>query len=294
MGYIKPVSYTGISSHRAHTRRVPPSQEAGVDYYCPIGTPVVAPAAGRVVAVGGGTGPATGRFVTIDLDDGRRVRFLHLSAWRTSVGDEVDGGDLIGLSGASGYGSEYFGASSPSRIPANTGGPHVHVTLWPRHAYSFGVNAGTLDFDAYADNNAPALGGGGSEEDMPSEEWLIKLGADIVSQVTDQVRGVKADVATVHNTVIQGHGSLSSAVAAIRADVNYIHTLSPYSLKAILEASRAGEITLTDAQTKAIGGQLAAASVAGIDAALRDDFDGVKALLKRLPQETIAALKSAL
>lgn len=82
--------------------------------------------------------------------------------------------------------------------------------------------------------------------------------------------------------------------AGARADINYIHHVSPYSLKAILEASGRGEIVLTDEQAAAIGGRLTEVVVAGLDAALRDDFDGVKARLAELPAETIAALKEAL
>lgn len=85
-----------------------------------------------------------------------------------------------------------------------------------------------------------------------------------------------------------------NAAAGARADLNYIHQLSPYSLKAILEASGKGEIVLTDEQVAVISGQLSASAVAGIDAALRDDFEGVKALLSELPEDTIAALKAAL
>lgn len=80
----------------------------------------------------------------------------------------------------------------------------------------------------------------------------------------------------------------------IKADLNYIHQVSPYSLKALLEASGRGEIVLSDEQVAAIGGQLSASAVAGIEAALADDFDGVKARLAELPKETIAALKAAL
>lgn len=51
---------------------------------------------------------------------------------------------------------------------------------------------------------------------------------------------------------------------------------------------------LSDEQAEALGAQLAASAVAGIDAALRDDFEGVKARISQLPAETIAALKAAL
>ena len=156
--YTRPVTPTGISSWRDHTRRGPPSQEAGVDYYCPIGTPILAAGDGRVVAVAGDVNAATGRYLTIDLDDGRRVRYLHLSRWAKSAGDPVRQGAVVAYSGASGYGSEFFGGSGMDDFPwGDTGGPHVHVTLWPSHAYSFGVNAGTLDFDAHAGGSTAGL-----------------------------------------------------------------------------------------------------------------------------------------
>lgn len=80
----------------------------------------------------------------------------------------------------------------------------------------------------------------------------------------------------------------------IRADLHYIHQVSPYSLKAILEAAKAGDVTLTDEQAQAIAGQLSAVAVESLAAALEDDFESVKDRLAQLPAETIAALKSAL
>lgn len=213
--------------------------------------------------------------------DGYFSKSLHAASLLVKNGQWVREGEPLCVMGETGTASD----------------PHLHfeITYGNVH-YS---NTGQVDpvpFIAARIGGSGAASGGSSpeEDDMPSEQWLIQLGADIVSQVSAQVNGVKADVATVHNTVISGQQGIIDAAHAIRADVNYIHTLSPYSLKAILEASRAGEITLTDSQVKAIGGQLAAASVAGIDAALRDDFDGVKAQLALLPKATIAALKSAL
>jgi murein DD-endopeptidase MepM/ murein hydrolase activator NlpD len=160
MTYVRPVDPVNgrMSTYRAHTRRVPPSSEAGVDYYCPIGTPIRAAGPARVVDIGGGIVNATGRYVTIDLLDGRRARYLHLSRWKASIGQIVDKGTIIGYSGASGYGSEFFGATSVSRIPLNTGGPHVHATLWPTHAYKFGRYPlePTLDLELYVDTGSAA------------------------------------------------------------------------------------------------------------------------------------------
>jgi murein DD-endopeptidase len=163
--YSRPVDPVNgrMSTYWAHNHREPPSSEAGVDYYCPIGTPIRAAGPGRIVEIGGGTLPATGRFVTIDLDDGRRVRYLHLSRWVSGMGinARVSKGQTVGYSGASGYGSEFFGADSVGKIPANTGGPHVHATLWPTHAYRFGRYplTPTLDLELYIDKPAPTGGG---------------------------------------------------------------------------------------------------------------------------------------
>lgn len=211
--------------------------------------------------------------------DGFFTRSLHASALLVKDGQFVREGDPLCVMGRTGTATD----------------THLHFELTPGNVHY--SNTGQVDPVPFLTNliSSPTSGGGLAEgDDMPSEEWLIRLGADIVRQVNEQVGGVKADVATVHNTIINGNQSVIDAAHAIRADINYIHTLSPYSLKAILEASRGGEIKLTDAQVKAIGGQLAASAVAGIDAALRDDFEGVRAQLAQLPKATIAALKSAL
>lgn len=141
-------------------------------------------------------------------------------------------------------------------------------------------------------------GAGGAEEALIVNEsdvkWMNGLGQELKDHIDAAVKQARDDVNTVHLAVLASREGVQSAVAAIRADLNYVHVLSPYSLKAILEASKNGTVQLTDAQAAAIGGQLSAAAVAGIDAALKDDFDGVKARLAQLPAETIAALKSAL
>lgn len=213
--------------------------------------------------------------------DGFFSKSLHASSLLVRVGQWVREGDPLCIMGQTGTASD----------------DHLHFEITPGNVHY--SNTGQIDpvpFIAARIGGSGAAAGGSSpeEDDMPSEQWLTQLGADIVAQVNAQVNGVKADVATVHNTVISGQQGIIDAAHAIRADINYIHTLSPYSLKAVLEASRGGEITLTDAQVKAIGGQLSASAVAGIDAALRDDFEGVKAQLAQLPKATIAALKAAL
>lgn len=165
--YLIPAAYTGMSSFRAHIEdRNPPSSEPGTDYYMPTGTPLAAPARCRVVAVGGSIYPATGRYMV--LDDGTRwIRYLHLSRWDRRVGDELEAGEHFALSGASGYGSEFFG--EPSRNAAfwrNTGGDHVHVTAFEGRGYPPVFNGrGTVDFHALTGGKAA----GNGDDDMSAE-----------------------------------------------------------------------------------------------------------------------------
>lgn len=154
MGYIRPVPLGRLTSWAVHKRRNPPSQEAGTDYFCPRFTPIAAAENGRISDTGDSIGPATGRFVTIDLDDGRRVRYLHLESRLVKVGDRVRRGQIIAYSGATGYGDADW-----SWNVWETGGAHVHMTLWPSHRYVFGTS-GTLDPEAYmSDNPTPASSG---------------------------------------------------------------------------------------------------------------------------------------
>lgn len=155
--YARPVNPTNgrISTWRTHTNRRPASSEPGTDYYCEIGTPIRAAASGRIADVGNSIHPATGRYVTIDLDDGRRVRYLHILRRHVNVGDRVQWGQHIADSGATGYGEEDW-----SWNVADTGGAHVHMTLFRNHSYTFGRYA-TLDPELYmaanqGGNSSPA------------------------------------------------------------------------------------------------------------------------------------------
>ena len=142
MAYAIPTNTDHVScSQPCHKNRNPPSTEPGTDYASAYGSPLYAPDNGRVVDLKTSNSGGTGRYLCIDLDDGRRTRSLHLSVISASVGQRVSRGQLIGKTGASGHGSDWgYGA-------------HVHQTLWSTHAYSFGANA-TLDFAKY-------VGGGG-------------------------------------------------------------------------------------------------------------------------------------
>lgn len=133
---VKP---TGFASWTAHTERDTPSTEPGLDVYTPRFTELFAAASGVVVEIDFDIVDPTGRFITIDLDDGQRVRYLHLEEIFVRVGQRVAWGELIGKTGATGYGDADW-----SWNIAGTGGAHVHMTVFPGHYYVFGRYA-TVD-----------------------------------------------------------------------------------------------------------------------------------------------------
>lgn len=91
------------------TGRVSPHY--GTDWAMPIGTPVNAPADGRVEKVG--NHPLAGRFLVVRHDNGYRTRYLHLSEPLVSRGDRVNMGETIAKSGNTGRST----------------GPHLHYEV---------------------------------------------------------------------------------------------------------------------------------------------------------------------
>jgi murein DD-endopeptidase MepM/ murein hydrolase activator NlpD len=93
-----------LSSPFARERIHPIYHEAraheGIDIAAPMGTPVLASAAGRVVAVD--TQAGYGRIVTLDHGNGIVTRYAHLSKWLVHVGQRVQRGEEIALVGNSG------------------------------------------------------------------------------------------------------------------------------------------------------------------------------------------------
>ncbi|MDN6298115.1 MAG: peptidoglycan DD-metalloendopeptidase family protein [Halomonas sp.] len=104
--------------HHPVTGRISPHN--GTDFAMPIGTPVIAPAGGRVERVV--KHYAAGRYVVIRHDNGYRTRYLHLSKALVHKGDRVEMGDKIALSGNTGRST----------------GPHLHYEV---HVNNAPVNA---------------------------------------------------------------------------------------------------------------------------------------------------------
>lgn len=166
MGYATPTGSNEVScSWQCHRDRPTPSSEPGTDYAGPTsggyGSPLYAPHNGTVVDVKTSASGGTGRYLTIDLDDGRRTRSLHLSEIWVTVGQRVARGQQVGRTGASANGSNW-GV-----------GAHVHQTLWAGHYYAFGKDA-TIDFapfvgpDAIAGNQRVTGPNGANGREQPT------------------------------------------------------------------------------------------------------------------------------
>ncbi|WP_439106019.1 M23 family metallopeptidase [Congregibacter sp.] len=102
-GFVWPVQgrISGVYGSQRFYNGKPGSPHYGVDVAVPTGTPIYAPAAGRVTLAepdlfySGGT-------VILDHGYGLSSSFLHMSEVSAKVGDELAIGDLIGAVGATG------------------------------------------------------------------------------------------------------------------------------------------------------------------------------------------------
>lgn len=74
----------------------------GVDIAAPEGSPVVAPANGKITLVRPNS-PSAGNYIEMVTAAGERHRFMHLSKFEAALGDVVKKGDLIGRVGSTGF-----------------------------------------------------------------------------------------------------------------------------------------------------------------------------------------------
>ena len=112
--YIWPISggiqTSGFGSRSAPTKGAS-TYHKGLDLATPIGTPVKASCGGTVAKAGWGSG--YGYVVYINHEDGRQTRYAHLSKVLVKVGQKVQQGERIALSGNTGVST----------------GPHLHFEL---------------------------------------------------------------------------------------------------------------------------------------------------------------------
>jgi murein DD-endopeptidase MepM/ murein hydrolase activator NlpD len=141
--WIRPVEGKITDSFQGHASRTnPPSRNPGTDYGVAHGTVVKAIADGIVTGIVPTFRGSGGRMIFMSFPGGFNADYLHLHSIEVIEGQEVKQGQRIGLSGASGLGSE------------NGYGPHLHLSF--RRGGSPTMGIGNLDFETYV-SSAPAL-----------------------------------------------------------------------------------------------------------------------------------------
>ncbi len=121
-----------------------------VDYGTPIHTPITALFSGTVVKQR--TGLPWGTEVFIQPDNTRipQYYYYHLDTLNTSLGQHVNAGDVLGLSGG-----QNSGGSNPS-TPAMSSGPHTHVGFFTSFV-SVRNNFGNTETIPFGPDITPAL-----------------------------------------------------------------------------------------------------------------------------------------
>jgi murein DD-endopeptidase len=142
MSWIRAVEGKISSSYQSHKDRNPTSRNPGTDYAVATGTPVKSIADGTITGIVETIRGAGGRMIFQSFPGGFNADYLHLSRIDVAVGQEVKQGQVIGLSGGSGLGSE-------------TGyGAHLHLSFRKGGTPSMGV--GNLDFETFV-SSAPSV-----------------------------------------------------------------------------------------------------------------------------------------
>ena len=107
-------------------------QHRAIDFAAPAGTPIKAPADGRVVRAG--RNGAYGNYIRIDHGGGYQTAYGHLQRIAASEGTRVRAGQVIGYVGSTGRST----------------GPHLHYELWvngqPVNPEGVALPAGAEDF----------------------------------------------------------------------------------------------------------------------------------------------------
>jgi murein DD-endopeptidase len=239
MGYLTPSDDWIRASWQDHRNRNPPSGEPGTDIATAYGTDLRMPADGVVSVVDPSPSGAEGRRVSIDLDDGRRVSFIHLRNTVAWVGMRVSRGQFgVAWSGASGHGSDWGYAE------------HVHVSLWARPGLPYWD---TLDFMAYVETGEPD-----PEPEPDDQEDDMPIGYYAKGDLSPSVYFI--DQTTGYRRAV-GEGELTSAqsfnyVTGGKYGAGYVATMSQATFDAIPVADPATSSATLTGPAWAIGALL--------------------------------------
>ncbi|WP_432076179.1 M23 family metallopeptidase [Streptomyces wuyuanensis] len=126
-GWVKPVSGYTLTASFNQGGAMWSHKHSGQDFAVPVGTPVKAVSGGVVVKAGpngGGDGSAYGNAIVIKHGNGKYSQYAHLSKINVNVGQSVNTGKLIALSGNTG----------------NSSGPHLHFEIRTTPNYGSALN----------------------------------------------------------------------------------------------------------------------------------------------------------
>ncbi len=126
-GWEDPVEHYTLSASFGLGGGMWAHKHSGQDFAVPIGTPVEAVHAGTVVKAGpngAGDGPAYGNAIVIKHANGKYSQYAHLSKVQVHVGQKVNTGQQIALSGNTG----------------NSSGPHLHFEIRTTPNYGSAIN----------------------------------------------------------------------------------------------------------------------------------------------------------
>jgi len=156
---------TSPFGHRAAPKAGASTEHNGVDIAVPVGSPVEAPSAGKVVKVWNDTAHGGGLSVQIDHGGGVITGYAHLASQDVKEGDTIQAGQVIGKSGATG----------------NATGPNLHWTMR--------VNGKAVDPISYRPPQAPV-------PQTLDEAIRVGIAALGPNASTKQIDGVRKEVTT--------------------------------------------------------------------------------------------------
>ena len=131
VGLVKFANMPVLGGRVTQAFRAPPNGHNGVDFAIPIGTPLLCVASGVVAQVREDANNASGKFVIVK----GRLPYLPTIAWGYShmsridvtVGQELEAGDVVGLSGNTG--DTVSGNGPRLRNRTDGRGAHLHFTV---------------------------------------------------------------------------------------------------------------------------------------------------------------------
>jgi hypothetical protein len=222
-----------------------------IDYGCPQGTSVQASGNGTVIETGSGSGSRSyGNYIIIDHGSSISTLYAHLSAINVYKGDKVSQGQVIGLSGATGYvtGPHLHFETRKNGQPVNPASlglsGSVAVVAGNTNSTASSSGAGT---DGGSSSSAAILGfdagSGNSGTKIPSSYMGAAIGSGVTGNFLSKTSATNSKFGTGAgtNTNVGGPG-LESGAAGNSSKKNYVNITVNVASATEAEARRLAKI----------------------------------------------------